>query len=438
MPIEISSSHYHIRGGFEPTQSYAVRLDERDPLREFRERFCLPEAPDGQPAIYFCSHSLGLQPKAVKPLMEKELENWARLGARGHFEGEIPWYTYQEPLRESAAQLVGAKPNEVILMNGLTVNLHLMMTTFYRPNAPRYKILMDAPMFPSDLYAVKSQIALAGYNPADALITVNPRPGENSLRDSDIEATLMERGPEIALVLFNGVNFLTGQVFDLYSIVRCAKEQSCVVGFDLAHAVGNIGLTLHESQADFAVWCNYKYLNCGPGAVGGCFVHERHGNDVSLPRLAGWWGNNPATRFRMQLETEFIPQPGADGWQVSNPSILALVPLRASYAIFDEVGMPALMTKSGALKRYLSSLLEYYLVDEIRSGQLQMIGADNYGCQLSLLIPNRARKVQGALQENGVIADFREPDMVRVAPVPLYNTFQEVWQFTQILAQILR
>jgi kynureninase len=366
-------------------------------------------------------------------MMDQELENWARLGVKGHFDGNTPWYTYPDIVRESAARLVGAKPSEVVLMNGLTINLHLMMTTFYRPRAVRNKILMDEPTFPSDLYAVKSQIALAGYDPADALITVKPRPGEYTIRESDIETILTERGPEIALVLFNGINFLTGQFFDLERIARWGREQGCFVGFDLAHAAGNVTLKLHGWQADFAVWCNYKYLNCGPGAVAGCFVHQRHGNNTSLPRLAGWWGNDPASRFRMQLEPEFVPQPGADGWQVSNPPILALVPLRASYAIFDEVGMPAIQTVSAALTSYLQ-----YLINEIHSPLLQVITPPARGCQLSLLIRDRAREVLATLNSNGVIADFREPDFLRIAPVPLYNTFHEVWRFAQILAKVLR
>jgi kynureninase len=427
---------------FEPTEDYALRVDERNPLRAYRDRFSIPAGPDGQPSIYVCSHSLGLHPKSVKLLMDQELDNWARLGVRGHFEGKTPWYTYQALVRASAARLVGAKPSEVVLMNGLTINLHLMMATFYRPNAVRYKILMDEPTFPSDLYAVKSQISLAGYDPAEALLTAKPRPGESGLRDREIEAMLMERGREVALVLFSGVNFLTGQLFDIERIVRCAKEQGCVVGLDLAHAVGNVPLKLHDWKADFAVWCNYKYLNCGPGAVAGCFVHEEHGNNIDLPRLAGWWGNNPETRFRMQLESDFVPQPGADGWQVSNPPILALVPIRASYQIFDEVGMPALRARSTALTDYLE-----YLVDRIHTPRLQIIKPppdpfltlqDQRGCQLSLLIHDRARDVLAALQENGAVADFREPNVLRVAPVPLYNTFHEVWRFSKILELVLR
>jgi kynureninase len=437
MSIEsVSYSFEYESAGSNPSESYALGLDERDPLRTYRERFHLPVGSDGRPLIYFCSNSLGLQPKSVKPLMDQELDNWARLGVRGHFDAEIPWYTYQDSLRPATARLVGAKPNEVILMNGLTVNLHLMMATFYRPTSGRYKILMDEPTFPSDLYAVKSELTLAGFDPDHALITVKPRSGQYTIDEADIDAALAEHGPRVALVLFSGVNFLTSQVFDLKRIVEKSQEQGCTVGFDLAHAVGNVILNLHESNADFAVWCNYKYLNCGPGAIAGCFVHERHGHNVSLPRLAGWWGNDPKTRFRMQLEREFVPLPGADGWQVSNPPILALVPIRASYEIFDEVGMDALYRKSCFLTEYLNRL-----IDEIGTRKVELIHGGGPrtqpGCQASLVVHDRAREVLAALEENGVVADFREPNIIRVAPVPLYNTFHEVWRFAQILRQVL-
>jgi kynureninase len=420
---------------FEPSEAFAGHLDEQDPLRSYRDRFHLPRDGHGKPLIYFCSHSLGLEPKTVAPLMEEELKKSAGLGVKGHFEGESPWYTYQEGIRQPAADIVGAKPSEVIFMNGLTVNLHLMMATFYRPTPRRYKILVDEPTFPSDLYAVKSQLAYHSFDPADAFLTVKPRAGEPTIRAEDIESILRSQGEEIALVLFGGVNFLSGQRFDLQRITATAHQYGCAVGFDLAHSAGNVMLKLHDWDVDFAAWCNYKYLNCGPGAVAGCFVHERHGNNPSLVRLAGWWGNNPATRFRMQLDSDFVPQPGADGWQVSNPPILALVPIRASLAIYDEVGMGALRAKSVCLTNWLS-----YLLAQNRSGRFQIITPENpeeRGCQLSLLIHERARQVLAVLEENGVVADFREPNILRVAPVPLYNTFHEVWQFASILAKVL-
>ena len=420
---------------FEPSEAFARHLDEQDPLRSYRDRFHLPVGRDGKPLIYFCSHSLGLEPKAVAPLMQEELRKWASLGVKGHFEGESPWYTYQETVRRTAADIVGAKPNEVILMNGLTVNLHLMMATFYRPTPQKHKILVDEPTFPSDLYAVKSQLSYHGFDPANALLTVKPRPGEHIIPAEDIESILKSRGEEIALVLFGGVNFLSGQRFDLQHITVTAHAYGCAVGFDLAHSAGNVMLRLHDWGVDFAAWCNYKYLNCGPGAVAGCFVNEQHGNNPNLGRFAGWWGNNPATRFRMQLDSDFAPQPGADGWQVSNPPILALVPVRASLAIYDEVGVDALRAKSACLTSWLAHLLA-----ENRSARFQVITPANpqeRGCQLSLLIHERAREVLAALDENGVVADFREPNILRVAPVPLYNTFHEVWQFASTLAKVL-
>ncbi len=417
---------------FLPDEAFACRLDAGDPLRGYRDRFQLPMQPDGKPLIYFCSQSLGLPPKAVRGLFEEELDRWGRLGVEGHFQGTTPWYTYQELFRESHARLVGGRPDEVILMNGLTINLHLMLLTFYRPRPGRHKILVDEPLFPSDLYAIKSQVRHHGFHASDALLTLKPRAGEHALRLEDIEALLQERGQEIALVLWSGANFFTGQCFDLERITRAGQRQGCQVGFDLAHAVGNVPLQLHKWNVDFAVWCTYKYLNGGPGSVAGCFVHDNHGRNVDLPRLAGWWGNDPATRFRMQLQPDFIPRPGADGWQVSNPPILALVPLRASLAILDEVGMPALRAKSICLTSYL-----HYLLEQLPRGRFEVITPNDpaqRGCQLSLLAHDRPRDLFRALHEAGLVGDFREPNVIRVAPVPLYNTFHEVWTFARILA----
>jgi kynureninase len=418
---------------YQPDEAFALQLDVNDLLKGYRGRFHLPTGAGGQPLIYFCSHSLGLQPKAVASLMEQELHEWARLGVEGHFEAPNPWYTYQDLIREPAARLVGARPDEVVLMNGLTINLHLMMETFYRPSAGRYRILMEDPPFPSDLYAVQSQFRRHGLEPAEALLTFQPRQGEYTIRGNDLEAFLLDQGKEIALVLWNGVNFLTGQAFYIERITAAAKRQGCVVGFDLAHAAGNLPLRLHDWQVDFAVWCTYKYLNCGPGAVAGCFVHENHGKNLNLPRLAGWWGNDPATRFQMQLQPEFIPQPGAAGWQVSNPPILALVPLRASLTLFEEVGMPALRAKSECLTGYL-----HYLLERSGGNRFEVITPRDpaeRGCQLSLVVRDRPRELLAALEEQGVVADFRQPNIIRIAPVPLYNTFTEVWKLAQILAR---
>jgi kynureninase len=417
---------------FLPEESFARRLDAGDPLRRYRDQFLLPAQADGKPLIYFCSQSLGLPLKAVRSLFEEELARWGRLGVGGHFQGTPPWYTYQEAFRETHAGLVGGRTDEVILMNGLTINLHLMMQTFYRPRPGRYKVLVDEPTFPSDLYAIKSQLRQHGHHAADGLLTLKPRPGEHTLRTEDIEAFLEQRGQEIALVLCSGANFFTGQCLDVARITAAAKCQGCLVGFDLAHAVGNVVLQLHDWQVDFAVWCTYKYLNGGPGAVGGCFVHQNHGQNLDLPRLAGWWGNDPATRFRMQLQPEFVPRAGADGWQVSNPPILALVPLRASLALFQEVGMPALRAKSVCLTGYLD-----YLLAQLPPGRFEIITPRDpaqRGCQLSLLAHDRPQDLFRALQDAGVIGDFREPNVIRIAPVPFYNTFHDVWTFARILA----
>jgi len=418
---------------FATTESFAQGLDANDPLRHYRDQFHLPRGADGKPLIYFCSHSLGLQPRTVQSLMAQELQNWAELGVEGHFEGKTPWYTYQELLRDSAARLVGAKADEVVFMNGLTVNLHLLMTTFYRPDSRRYKILMDEPTFPSDLYAAKSQLSRKGLDPAEALLTIKPRPGRHTISVEEIEDFLEARGRETALVLLSGINFLTGQWFDMPRITAAAKRQGCAVGFDLAHAVGNVPLHLHDWHVDFAVWCTYKYLNSGPGAVAGCFVHEQHGRNIALPRLAGWWGNDPDTRFQMQLQPEFVPQFGADGWQVSNPPIFALVPIRASQALYDEAGMPALRAKSECLTAYL-----LYLLDQFPLGEFEVVTPRDpaqRGCQLSLLVRNHPKERLEALGKSGVVGDFREPNTIRVAPAPFYNTFQEVWRFAQILGQ---
>jgi kynureninase len=415
---------------FQPDEAFARHLDETDPLRGFRDAFLIPQRPDGTPVIYFCGHSLGLQPKTVRALIEEELADWAHLGVEGHFKERTGWYRYHELVRDAGARLVGGLPDEVVMMNSLTVNLHLMLVSFYRPTLGRYKVLMDDPVFPSDLYAVQSQIRWHGFDPVEALLLLKPRPGEYTLRTEDIERVLAEQGSTVAVVLLSGVNFFTGQLFDMPRITAAAHGRGCVVGWDLAHAAGNVPLRLHDWGVDFAVWCSYKYLNSGPGAVAGCFVHEKHGRNTKLPRLAGWWGNDPATRFRMQ--PDFVPRPAADGWQVSNPPIFSLVPLRASLALFDEAGMPALRAKSQRLTGYL-----HYLLDELPAGRYQVITPrepQERGCQLSLLVQDRPRELMRVLTEAGVMCDFREPNVIRVAPVPLYNSFHEVWRFAQILA----
>jgi kynureninase len=419
---------------YEPTEAFARGLDAGDPLRRFRGRFHVPPGPDGRPLIYFAGNSLGLQPTTVRALLQEELEDWAALAVEAHSCGRRPWYSYHELFAESGARLVGARVGEVVMMNSLTVNLHLMMVSFYRPAGRRRMVLMEDPAFPSDLYAVRTHLRARGVDPDGAVLQVRPRAGERSIRTEDVEATLGERGDEIALVLLSGVNFQTGQVLDMGRLTAAARRQGCMVGFDLAHAAGNVELRLHEWGVDFACWCSYKYLNAGPGAVAGCFVHERHGRDPDLPRFAGWWGDDPQTRFRMHEKREFVPQPGAAGWQVSNPPILSLAPLRASLDIFDEAGMPALCAKSRRLTGYLRFLLE-----QSASGAIGILTPrESQGAQLSLCVRGEPRAVHAALREAGVACDLREPDVLRVAPVPLYNTFEEVFRFWKILESAAR
>ena len=418
---------------FRPEESFARELDERDRLRSCRERFHIPLRANGAPLVYFAGNSLGLQPKTVRGLVERELEDWAALAVEAHHKGRTPWYSYHEVFRETGARLVGALPGEVVMMNSLTVNLHLLLVTFYRPTRERHRILIEDRAFPSDAYAVQTQLRYHGYDPGEALVVARPREGEHAVRTEDLEALLEEKGREIALVLIGGVNYVTGQVFDMQRIAAAARRQGSLVGFDLAHAAGNIPLHLHDWDVDFAAWCSYKYLNSGPGAVAGAFIHDRHGVNPDLPRFAGWWGNDPKTRFQMHRETRFVPRPGADGWQVSNPPILSMAPLSASLEIFDEVGMEALRAKSVLLTGYLE-----YLVDRLPGGRLEWITPrepEARGCQLSLLVRERPADLFRTLSTEGVVGDFREPNVIRVAPVPLYNTFHEVWRFAEVLVR---
>ena len=419
---------------FSADQDFAREMDAQDSLRQFREKFHLPLDKDGKPLIYFAGNSLGLMPKSSRRIVEEELDNWAKLAVDAHHAAGTPWYSFHEALREPISRLVGAKPIEVICMNSLTVNLHLMVATFYRPTKSRFKILMEEPAFPSDTYAIKTQIVHHGLSPKDALVLARPRKGEFTIRTEDI-VDLIEKDPnQLAVVMIGAVNFFTGQLYDIPKITAAAQKRGIIAGFDLAHAIGNVPLALHDWSADFAVWCSYKYLNAGPGAVAGAFVHERHATNTKLPRLAGWFGNDPNTRFRLHLEPEFIPVPSADGWQISNPPIFSMAPLRASLAIFDEAGgMESLRAKSIKLIGYLE-----FLLTEIGSKKFTVItprepGAR--GCQLSILAHEHPKKLFEELQIAGVKCDFREPNVVRVAPTPLYNTFDEVWRFAKILAE---
>lgn len=415
-----------------PDGPAARQWDAADPLRRWRDEFLIPTRPDGTPVIYFAGNSLGLQPKSVRASVEQELDDWARLGVEGHFHARNPWFPYHENFRDAGARLVGAGPHEVVYMNGLTVNLHLMMVSFYRPSATRYRILIEDAAFPSDNYAVRTQLAWRGLDAETGLLVARPRPGEHALRTEDLLELLERQGPSIALVLLPGVHYYTGQALDLPAITAAARRQGCIVGLDLAHAAGNLPLHLHDWGVDFACWCTYKYLNCGPGAVAGCFIHERHAQDTTLPRFGGWWGNDPATRFRMHLEPDFKPVASADAWQLSNPPILTMAAMRASLAIFDQVGMPALRERSLRLTGYLLDLLEPLG----RSGRIEVITPrppEARGCQVSLLVHDRPRELLGKLSASGVVCDYREPNVIRVAPTPLYNTFHEAWRFAEIL-----
>jgi kynureninase len=412
---------------FEPGEEFAIAMDGHDPLADYRRRFRFPQTASGEDCIYLCGHSLGLQPKSVREYIEQELEDWALLGVEGHFRGRNPWMPYHRLLAEQTAALVGAQPIEVVVMNSLTVNLHLMMVSFYRPTPKRFKIVIERGAFPSDQYAVQSQIRFHGLDPAHALIELTPREGESCLRDEDIDALIEREGESIALVLPAGVNYATGQAFDMERITRAGHAQGCVVGFDLAHAAGNLPLKLHAWGADFAVWCSYKYLNGGPGCIAGCFVHERHATAWDLPRFAGWWGHDEGVRFEMGAE--FQAMTGAEGWQLSNPPIVSLAALRASMDIFHEAGMERLRTKSTTLTGYLEFLLQ-----QRASSRFSIITpreSARRGAQISIRVGREGRALCALLSEQGVVGDWREPDTFRVAPVPLYNSYRDVYRFAQ-------
>ncbi len=399
----------------------------------FRDRFHIPKGPDGTECVYLSGHSLGLQPRRVRGYIEQELEDWELLGVEGHFQARYPWMPYHRLLTGQTARLVGAEPVEVVVMNSLTVNLHLMMVSFYRPTTERHKILIESGAFPSDQYAVKSQIRFHGFQPETSLIELQPRQGEACLRPQDILEAIDREGDAVALVMLSGVNYSTGQAFDLRAIAQAGHARGCTVGFDLAHAAGNVPLRLHDWNADFAVWCSYKYLNGGPGAIAGCFVHERYANRSDLPRFTGWWGHDQDSRFRMG--PEFQSSPGAEGWQLSNPPILALAALRASMDIFEEAGMGRLRALSVMLTGHLE-----YLLERQGSEQFTIVtpaDADGRGAQLSLRLKRHGREVIDRLAARGVICDWREPDILRVAPAPLYNTLSDVTRFAAAFADAL-
>jgi kynureninase len=406
----------------------AAARDAADALASFRAEFLIPPHGDGE-QLYFCGNSLGLQPRATRQALVDELDDWAGLGVEAHFHGKHPWMPYHAEVREHLAEVVGAQPGEVVAMNSLTVNLHLMLVSFYRPTRERPAILIEKNAFPSDRYAVESQVRFHGYDPASALIELEGDEPNGTISEAAIERALDQHGSRVALVMLAGVQYLTGQVFDLRNIAELARRKGCVVGFDLAHAVGNVPVNLHGSGADFAVWCSYKYLNSGPGAVAGSFVHERHAR-TALPRFAGWWGHDQATRFRMG--PDFTPTPGADGWQLSNPPILALAPLRVSLEIFHRAGIDKLREKSIALTGYFEHLIQTQL-----SGVVDIVTpreSGRRGCQLSLRVKgprDAGRSLFAHLTANGIVVDWREPDVVRAAPTPLYNRYIDCLRFVQ-------
>ncbi|MBK9583398.1 MAG: kynureninase [Saprospiraceae bacterium] len=408
--------------------TYALELDHQDELSSFRQRFHIPKDENGNDVVYLCGNSLGLMPKATSDYINQELEDWKNLGVEGHFLAKNPWMPYHEFLTKNMANVVGALPSEVVVMNSLTVNLHLLMVSFYRPTSNRYKILFDYSPFPSDRYAIASQVKFHGYDPADAMIELIPDSSDELVSIDNIKNILETQGNEIALILIGGVNYYTGQLYDIKTITQLGHAHGCVVGFDLAHAAGNIDLHLHEDGPDFAAWCSYKYLNSGPGSLSGCFVHERH-HQSDLPRFAGWWGHDKATRFLMG--DEFQPIQTAEGWQLSNPPVLSMAAIRASLDLFAEAGIDRLRSKSVKLTAYLADLLA-----EIQDENIKIItpsDPSSRGCQLSIQMIKPDKKLFNYLTENGVIADWREPDVIRVAPVPMYNSFEDVWQFCRIL-----
>ena len=418
---------------YETSESFACQMDQADVVKNFCEKFYIPKQLNGEDVIYLTGNSLGLQPKSTRDYIEQELKDWETLGVEGHLQAKNPWLQYHELVTEQMAAVVGAKSIETVVMNSLTVNLHLLMVSFYRPTAERYKIVIEAGAFPSDQYVVQSQIKFHNFDVAESLIELKPREGEATLRTEDIEKTIAENGNTIALILLGGVNYYTGQAFDMKRITEVGHKIGAVVGFDLAHAAGNLELKLHDWNVDFAAWCSYKYLNAGPGGIGGVFVHERHATSFDLPRFAGWWGHDKETRFLMG--SEFVPIRGAEGWQLSNPPIFQLAALKASLDIFEEAGMKNLTEKSKKLTGYLE-----FLLGEIQDERISVITPANSaerGCQLSIRVKDADKNLFKAISERGVIADWREPDVIRVAPVPLYNSFSDVFRFAEILKNCL-
>ncbi len=419
---------------FENTLAFARKLDRVDPLKKFRSLFHIPKV-KGKTAIYFTGNSLGLQPKSTKKYLTEELTDWAKLGVEGHLHANRPWLYYHKFTKKGLALLTGAKPSEVVAMNHLTVNLHLLMASFYRPTKTRFKIITEAGAFSSDQYAFESQVKFHNLNPNKTIIELKPRKGEHTLRTEDILTAIDQHKDQLALVIFGGVQYYTGQFFDIKKIAQAGHAAGAIVGFDLAHAVGNVKLNLHKDNVDFAVWCSYKYLNAGPGAVAGAFVHERHAKNINLPRFAGWWGHHEQDRF--QMKKGFIPMTGVDGWQLSNHPVLPGAALLASLEIFQQAGLKNLHSKSVLLTNYLEYLLNQIDATEEKFIILTPSDKKARGCQLSIYMNRNGKKIFDALTKAGVIADWREPGVIRVAPVPLYNTFEDVFRFVEIFRKAL-
>lgn len=408
---------------------YAKRQDLIDPLLSFRNKFHIPKDNSGNNVLYLCGNSLGLMPVSTTDYVLQELEDWKNLGVDGHFHAKNPWMTYHELLADQMAEVVGALPSEVVVMNSLTVNLHLLMVSFYRPTNKRHKILFDYSPFPSDRYAIASQVKFHGFEPEESMIELKPDGDGEIVSIENMQKILEEQGDQIAMILIGGVNYYTGQAYDIKKITAMGHAKGCIVGFDLAHAAGNLQLQLHDDGPDFAAWCTYKYLNSGPGSLSGCFIHERHHGNSDLPRFAGWWGHDKKTRFLMG--DEFKPIDTAEGWQLSNPPVLSMAAIKASLDIFAEAGMLNLRTKSTLLTAYLEYLI--HQENDTNIGIITPSDPTQRGCQLSIQMKNPDKKLFHYLTEQGVIADWREPDVIRVAPTPLYNSFEDIWLFSKIL-----
>ncbi len=420
---------------FENSQAFAKQMDEQDPLKHFRDKFYIPIV-NGQESIYFTGNSLGLQPKTTQDYVLNELEDWASFGVEGHFHARQPWFSYHEMFPNLLTRIVGALPEEIVVMNQLTVNLHLLMASFYQPTKERFKIICEAKAFPSDQYALETQARFHALDPDNTIIEVAPRAGEHAIRTEDIVSTIKQHAAQTSLLIFGGVNYYNGQVFDMKTITKAAHEAGAFCGFDLAHAIGNIELHLHDWDVDFACWCSYKYLNSGPGGVAGAFINQKHAVNTALPRLAGWWGHEKETRF--QMEKGFKPIATAEGWQLSNAPVLSMAAHKASLDLFEEAGMENLIAKGQQLSDYL-----FFLIEELNAGALEkkieiITPKAHKGCQVSMLMLEQGKEVFNTLKQNGVFADWREPNVIRVAPVPLYNSFEDVWKFGEIIKLILK